>query len=230
MSVMRRRMMMAPPRMGYVQEGLVLHLDGIYNTPTGHDPNAQTWYDLSGHNVAVDVDALAVWESDGLYIASGGAATRDLKPFSAKPLTIEFALFKKSVVRDGYIVTTDSDSAIYMVLNPNRSGDTRGVAYYRAAAPVYSSGDAEETGMIYVSGVTSDANQIALYKSGDLARQMTRSDMYISDGNLVIGASETAGRDTFADAAIKSVRVYDRDLTADEVARNYAIDKRRFGL
>lgn len=53
MSNFRRRLMMTLNKFNndeYIQDGLVLHYDGINNTRSGNNPNATSWEDLSGNN------------------------------------------------------------------------------------------------------------------------------------------------------------------------------------
>ena len=70
----------------YVQNGLVLHLDGIRNAGAAaeHDPDATTWVNLGANGAALDAvfdyaaDASAGdgWEDDGYRFAYGGAFAR----------------------------------------------------------------------------------------------------------------------------------------------------------
>ena len=220
MSVLRRRLMMADH---YVGGGLLLHLDGINNTGHGHDPNPAVWTDLSGNghdatltriiagNLFGDryMDGDIVWgEADlGRWVEGATVECVVLSPTGEYPYDPP----------DGAIMTPTSLSMDYAVSNwgksswiaysglGNLNGEYAGRIYHKACsgdgAPVYLNGVKGPDITVYGGSV----RHVQLAHKGDQATRIVRAQIY-------------------------AVRVYDRVLTADEVAHNYAVDKVRFGL
>ena len=237
MSILRRRAMMQPPDLGYVRDGLILHLDGIYNTYAGHDPSATEWYDLSGSgNSAEVVDG--VW-SDNSLIPNGSCISR--LPF--KNLNFGFEIIVKYIngVTSSFINPIDSnnnpvgvsgltlftDNLLrigYSTGNSPGSYIETGIDKTEASArPYYYAGFFEE-------GTGSSNRQLSVYVDGAFVGEGVRGIM--SDQTAV---RTSFGRDMrwggFGGAnEIYMVRIYNRALTADEVAHNYTIDAARFGL
>ena len=236
MSVLRRRAMMRPPDFGYVRDGLLLHLDGIYNTWGGHDPGATEWYDLSGSGNSAEV-------VDGMWSASSLTPNGSCVVEMAGKNTYSYEIICRYI--NG---STDSLIGI-MDENSNRIGlapigrfndDSIRVGF----ASGNTSGSYVETGLTiqalavrphsivgaFEGPAASASRTLSVYVDGGLIETASRS--VISDQNA---AKINIGRDLrwggFGGAnEVFAVRVYGRALTAGEVAHNYAIDKRRFGL
>ena len=234
MSVMRRRMMMAPPRMGYI-EGMAVHLDGIYNTPTGHQA-ATEWANLAG-GAPLSVVGDAAWAGDGLDLASnlnysnfaGQAYVVEQEPsVTGDAYTIE-VVASWGELRNGVFISPLGDTSMYAMCIHNRDkfSGFGGVALLGTPA----------ANMLATIAVAFSAdNSKTYYINGAQAGQNVHETTF-TGVPIVVGGAQSAYATYPPDAPyypafsgmIHGLRVYDRALSADEIAHNYAIDKERFG-
>ena len=92
---------------GYIQDGLVLYLDGINNTGNGHSNTTTTWKDLSGNGNDATLynmtnSTISGWQEDGLrFDGVDDFATVDIT--STPDVTIEVIVkMNKQVSTDFY--------------------------------------------------------------------------------------------------------------------------------
>ena len=210
----------------YVTDGLVAMLDGIWNVGGGeHDANASIWKDLSGNDndgaltsySSVGSDSMLITGRSGVPITMSGAITdaytieviaRMVAWESAPRLTAEYPYPSL------YFSSSSSVSAH--------------IAFY---------GQGQDRGMGYLVDRTQRFSYCMTYdgatltpfvdgeQHGDIVSTTTRptSVPTASLGNRVAGARGFDGE-------ICAFRRYNRALTAEEIAHNYAIDKERFNL
>lgn len=240
MSVMRRRMMMAPPRMGYV-EGMAVHLDGIYNTPAGHG-DATEWTNLAG-GVSLSVVRDAVWVGNGLNLSSN----------------LDYSRFND---RQAYVIEqepsiTEDDYTIEMVVSwgePRWAGvllSTLGETnFYRYIVVHDDTHKLQGFGSLTIMSElvdhmllsfslvhTLENNKITYYANGTRLYQGDDNTVFTGK-SIVIGGSQTTystypGDNPYYPAfpgIIHGLRVYNRALGEDEIIHNHAVDKERFGL
>ena len=233
MSILRRRMMMAPPRMGYV-EGMAVHLDGIYNTPTGHQAVTE-WANLAG-GAPLSVVGDAAWTGDGLDLASN----LNYSNFAGQAYVVEQ---EPSVTGDAYTIEVVAswgelrNGAFISPLGKNRfaasvcinSNLLRGFNGIKLGTPA--------ANMLATIAVAFSAdNSKTYYINGAQAGQNVHETTF-TGVPIVVGGAQSAYATYPPDAPyypafsgmIHGLRVYDRALSADEIAHNYAIDKERFG-
>ena len=233
MSVMRRRMMMAPPRMGYV-EGMAVHLDGIYNTQTGHGAVTE-WANLAG-GAPLSVVGDAAWAGDGLDLASnlnysnfaGQAYVVEQEPsVTGDAYTIE-VVASWGELRNGVFISPLGKNrfAASVSINSNLFRGFNGIELGTAAANM----------MATIAVVFGAGNAKTYYINGAQAGQNVHETTF-TGVPIVVGGAQSAYATYPPDAPyypafsgmIHGLRVYDRALSADEIAHNYAIDKERFG-
>ena len=238
MSVLRRRAMMRPPDFGYVRDGLLLHLDGIYNTWGGHDPSATEWYDLSGSgNSAEVVDG--VWSASSL--TPNGSCVTNLKPSP----NYSYEIVIRYVNGNAYSFIASMQENGTVTGSPfSMDGYSRILAQFNSVYELANSVDTglqvdtewtapQSTACIFAGGTSVGNRLISTYANGNFVDAQIKGIYGTSIVDEMVKFS--IGRDLrwggFGGAnEVFAVRVYDRALTAGEVARNYAIDKRRFGL
>lgn len=208
----------------YVQDGLVAMWDGIENAGWGvHDAAATTWADLTGNGYNLTVGTQSSFTTNSLLYSSvvaKGAAYRNSTIGGV--LQCEICCDITSKAGSGIIVCNGPAHWDY----PNNivvtSNNTRGVqTSYTKRHEAY----VRQTG-IYRISCTKDI----LYADG---KQVIDTGFNSADWASGMSQFSLFGRDDinyWSLGSIYSVRLYNRELTADEVALNDTVDVARFNL
>lgn len=229
----------------YVQDGLMAQWDGIDNVGTGtHDPTATTWKDLAGNNHLTIVGGLhaegrnAEWRRGiALYFNNtslGKAAVCGVDGVVPKYKTIEIVY--KMTSRSGRILFWGGDRSRYVVFDHS--------AYTYPFSMVYFDGrEVTRTDRTYWAKVKTydPTSAVATYDDND-----TVTDVFIDgagkvdnrlyntwgdgDNRITLGwrSVDTASAGYGWEGEVYAIRLYNRALTAQEIARNHAIDVKRF--
>ena len=211
----------------YVQSGLVAMWDGIENAGGGvHDPAATVWKDLVGNH---DIVVSPTWtETEFDDSARSLRALIDGDDLPRDAITIEFVVRCPNFANNAFVVdccdhvtngigafTSSLESPFGIRCSARKSAWTYSVTK-----------KADENYMSFCS-VQSDQNGSALYSDGAFFHSFGGMGTPITI--WCIGGSATSAYNNFR-GYISSIRWYNRRLSADEIAANYAIDKERFGL
>lgn len=200
---------------GYVQEGLILHLDGI-----NKGGNAGAWTDLVGGKVFSNsggIEGANHWQlSNGAYLYNSDFVTP-----SYQTGTIELCL------------EYDNANALQVVYSTNTSN---GIVYF--SRKIFAFGG--EAGYISDGSGTSIRIPIAnksivsivkgrgMYNGQESTATAVQFTLPHSSTYNVIGKSERKGL-PFS-GKIYAIRLYDRQLTAEEQMQNFDTDNKRFNL
>lgn len=207
-----------PTAKDYVQDDLIVMLDGIENAGFGKNyANATVWVDLSLNGNDVDVDLTqSSWE-DGFLKVTGTTCTRDEEITNIATLEVLFRDSRGS----GY---PDNNGPFFVL------GEGKGPCclwYAHIAGGAFSPIDISSN-----TAVRKDILASRSYTYNPASYYVNREPMgvYLPPNNLAdaVGCKATAVGG-FA-IEIYHIRAYSRALTADEIAHNYAIDKARFNL
>lgn len=233
-----------PTARDYVQSGLVAVWDGIENAGWGvHDPNATFWVNLANENFPLFRrsgfdDIVLQWTPDSLSLpavsgpvldtaagVTGQAetATRTVEMVAAcnyntdtspqwtlqQPFRLNGGLFP--IIRNYFWTMSARWGQQYTVV-PVTSGTT---------ANSWTPASMSVTGSASLGGKTIVVNGES--QTQNLQFPSERSISYTADTCAV-------ARSANADVKLFCIRVYNRALTAVEVAWNYSIDKVRFNL
>lgn len=218
---------------GYASNGIILHLDAISNTRNGNNTSSSVWEDLSGNdNDFTMISDGAVTFNDN-YVRFNGVSGMEIIDFSKfETLMSTSNCFTLEIVFD--FLDSAGGNAIF-VNNPDltisfgywyghiiTSADERygwdNTDYHK---------DASFTAITYKT--SSDGTDI-LYKDGVLLdRNSTVSDFYNSNGETVYIGKDSGGTATYS-GNIRSIRLYGRALTEDEIYQNRQLDIERFNL
>lgn len=203
--------------MVYVQDGLVLLLDGIRNTRSGHSTSTNVWEDLSGNNYDVTMKNITINENN-MYFSGDTSIMYSSNNIDA--VSVEMVLeLEESPQGEQYIASFGS---LYKILawSPNVKG--------------FSLGHGKKRYLVE-----------NLYKKNSISVQYSPDAMYLNSKKLensVVSTSWSAvPKYPFMISAyssgyyklkgkIYSIRVYNRALTQDEINHNYEMDKKRFGI
>ena len=220
----------------YVTNGLVVHFDGAENAGLGtHNPTADTWTDLSGNGNHGTVAAGIGWtvngwvnNADGKPVLLTGTQARDV--IATKTFTLEFACRpSRKTTRECYFGGYNTGG---LSIEHNSGGKAEGqIRLYYNNAPNYDPDgsivrqDANEDA---VFSLVSGSNEQKLYKNGTLVYtgRSTVTATTLGQATYYIGGESSRVNMAFR-GTFYSFRLYDRLLTADEVAQNVAADRAR---
>ena len=219
---------------GYASNGIILHLDAISNTRNGNNTSSSVWEDLSGNdNDFTMISDGAVTFNDNYVRFNGvsGMKIIDFRKFETLMSTSN--CFTLETVFDFNNV---SNAPIFV----NNSNLTISFGYWGGHIMTSASNKGrhgwdnsdyhKNASFTAITYKTSGDGTDILYKDGVLLnKQSTVADSYNSNGETVyIGRN---GRGTaIYNGNIRSIRLYDRALTEDEMYQNRQLDIERFNL
>ena len=225
----------------YAESGLVARWDAIDNTGTGtHDFNATTWKDLVGDNDMTIVSTSgAEWRNGNAFYMNSlanGVCPAYGKSGNTAYKTIEI-VYKKATSK-GRILWCGGVNTRYVVFD-----------YTDTAAPwknakVYFDGakatqhtvvsDCEPTSLV---ALYNDSNAVTgIYRDGEENNAGAKNaNTWSVDGNSTmvrLGSRSKTNTDQNKsngwEGEVFTIRLYDRQLTPLEIARNYSLDAARF--
>lgn len=233
----------------YVTDGLVAMWDGEWNAGGGvHDASATTWKDLvRGTQCPFEGTSNdPTWTSNSFVSTS---ATQSVAGYFSvvlpsagtdKSSTIEFvarkAQFGRGIVIGTYSISQPSgiSSGVSMEWSAGNIADTGRVrAWWNGNPDLLSDADTFPYGTtLYSFSCTCDkALTYRVTKNGsNVLSEVVRTSVgvYLVPANARIGCD---GRSYMGwNGEIYSIRIYNRALTAAEIAANYVVDKARFNL
>ena len=233
----------------YVTDGLVAQYDGEWNAGGGvHDAAATAWKDLSGNDYDLTAPQSYQWGKKYCDITAGNQFSGDAEVITQHATTEFVGCFTQAYTR-----TTSTDMGVvfggrglgtFFLQDISSSNDLllicrstiTGSAFYVRRGPQpqdavtrYVNTPTAFSGYGYRSTtnpVTVDNLKIyvdGIERNGSISTYWTSP--YSSPTKTVyVGSTGKTNIRLF------TVRLYSRDLTAEEVARNYAVDKARFNL
>jgi len=205
----------------YAMDGMIAMWDGISNRGplAPHDDSATVWNDCVGDCDLTVNPLYATWlekaldcrGDEGGLPASSTKARNDCQ-------TIE-AVISPPPARDSVILWTGSDSR-KIAADPTAPhlvvGVSRGLAYQLGDAPLTVSFVYSKSGMsCYTNGVSCVSDR-------------TTSVFWYGDGGVIIGGHCSGTTRYNCPCTVYAVRLYNRMLTEEELARNARNDYRRF--
>ena len=214
----------------YVTDGLIARWDGIDNTANGHDASATTWEDLVGNYDIAVPSGNATWTSDGLVFS--GSQARNIKSSSVwsamDNTTIEIVAIpseaRTCVVGQFDMSNNGTYSKAFMMYSDNTVG------FIGQNAATYSNSESELTDIKHMVSVYSGHNVVKALINGDqLSASANTHSMRHNTSYILLGDQDASANYAFK-GTIKSIRVYNRQLTDAEIAQNYAVDVDRFSL
>ena len=215
----------------YVQQGLVLHYDGINNTGNGHSSTTTTWKDLSGNGndgtLSRALDSTFYWSNNNITL-SGVSST--LGTYVDTPLNLNGKERTISYTIDATNLTgsiwgdTNSSNANglfnYYAFIANRGASTTGQNRYEYTFA--------KSG-IYNYTVTLSAKELKFYANGALINTTNNTNGLNTSNNLRILAAYYSSQNA-TNLKMYNFMVYNRVLSDSEVLQNYQVDKAKYGF
>lgn len=208
----------------YVTEGLVSLYSGISNTENGFDLNAIAWSDLVGDN------DLPVTVSDKSYFNGAGLYVNSVEHFFPQPIvdlvngdafTVELSFGEFTSIGGSFntFLNSKNDNFALFRRNANDVLEFKFAANPGNERPTISDGlnliDRSTVSVTYEVG-----GKCCIYVDGALMAEVASPKAMGAD-NLFIGHTEPS---KLFSSTYRSIRFYDRALTAEEIAENAASD------
>ena len=218
----------APTARDYVQNGLIAMWDGIENAGWGtHDLSATTWKDLIG-SADASLQSSGSWGDCSLLCAGGTLAAKDGSPIDTFR-SMEICLKRTGTATAFVAVVSSGNGNGVLVVKDNLSF---GFGYYsntRYYPPTNEISSGATISGVWDNNPASSADVAAYVNGASVARSATESNPgFGSGGTVAFGARQDGARPFTGE--IYCVRLYNRALTAAEIAANYAVDAQRFNL
>ena len=215
-----------PTAKDYVQDGLIAMWDGIENAGWGvHDANATTWKDLSGNNNDLVLQNGAHFDALSLISADRNKITAKLSPDAYLAYdTIEVCAFWDETRNSSALICFGNSIQQARMLTATKDRIQVYAGNYEYPIPV----ELQSTRNTWSATYYNDAR--SPYVAGTLIQTTPRTNSW-NYPNHPFGLSGSSNYQNYNFVGnYYCVRLYSRALTADEIARNYNIDKARFGL
>lgn len=212
-----------PSAKDYVQDGLISMWDGIENAGFGvHDPDAMMWKDLIGQN-DLDIVNESSFEKDCLIIPTSNTIGAERDSLLTSRGTIEVVMYASkwskydtcSFLYFGQFHQFGRRNGLSNGCNTDGSG-TYGCYIQDLNDGAYGMNSFSITRVKSESGSIAKNNKQLQITPYSAQGYKPPSIMSILSGNGVF--------------RYFNLRIYNRPLSSDEIAHNYAIDKARFGL
>ena len=225
----------------YVTDGLISMWDGIWNTGfNNHDQNATTWIDLIGNNVVTTTSTTTPTTLDNGFrfngsqyftvtpdenIKSVGTNRHDITVeigFNANPQSKEnqgLLGFGTSSQRNIWMFFGNPPTSTSATLNAQLQNSPSLRLWYRNGV--------FPTGTKHHVVFSSSSTTMSGWLDGIKVSSTRTIGKQTSLGQSFIG--RISGYNNFY-GDIYFIRIYNRALTEDEIAANYAIDKQRFNI
>ena len=209
----------------YVQAGLVVQWDGIDNMGTGaHVSNASVWKDLKG-NLDLTLTANGGWTNGNALVANGIAA----RCVTAAPeyKTIEVVYKRRS--NDGRILFSGGAENQFVIFDDAGGGSNN--VYYAGVKPTPLHKYAFNASEICFAAAQYDdsGSAVGLYMDGESAATSSKNDTWAAGEGISVGGRYHSSYGAYAwYGEVYAIRLYNRRLTAYEMAHNYRVDCKRF--
>ena len=226
----------------YVQDGLFLHLDGIYNTKQGHNQNATSWDNLidNGYNLTMLGFSNGItWTSDnGLefdgvddYIDSGFK-----QDVLGNDITIDIVANTEEINNYRGLVGYHSDG-VWQGFAIQFIDNRLTWFYYGNKQACGSKINLEQTQDLVdknneITVIMSANNYISLYIDGEEVSTTSCSIPFEpwSRGDNLIIARTLPSSDRYFKGNIYNYKIYRKALTEEEVKQNYRVNKQRYDI
>lgn len=206
----------------YVADGLVAYYSGTQSTRGGHDKDAAVWEDLvGGHDMQITKNSSNYFTDEGLRASNAKHNFPEtvVDTVNGESFTIEILLGEFTSLGSNYntfISSIDDHFALFRrnsenVLELKTLGNGR----------IKIKGGLELLQNSLITIVYTQNAECCIYVNGELAGQIGTAAGSLSVGNFFIG--HTDGTKTF-DTTYRSIRFYNRALTAEEALANATVD------
>lgn len=201
--------------LGYIQNGLISHYDGIYNLRTGHSSATTKWEDLTGSWDLQDAYGGGYTIQDNCYYFPSRGGLRFITAYNITPVTIEFA------------ITTLDTSENYLISGWNsvypNMGTRNGYLFIGSSSTF---GCAVSLNEFHTVSIIGPDKRIIIDKQVPTIAATSVGNGWVSS-TRAIGAYSSIDNYSW-NGNIYAIRFYNRELTDEEIIHNQTLDIRRF--
>lgn len=211
-----------PVEHDYVSDGLVAYYSGTQSTRDGHNMDSDVWEDLvCGNDMNITKNSSNYFTEQGLRASNAKHNFPDaiVDTINGKAFTIEILLGDFVSVGTNYntfISSIDDNFALFR-RNSENVIELKTLGNGRIKIP----GALDKLQNSLITIVYAQADVCCIYINGALAGQIATSNGSLAVSNFFIGHTDASK--TF-DTTYRSIRFYDRALTAEEAMANAVVD------
>lgn len=222
---------------GVVQSGLVLNLDaGVLSS---YPASGNTWIDLSGtNNTGTLINSPTFDSGSGGSLVFNGSNNYVNVPISTslqitQNITVSMWIYNKvwknsDIIEGG--ITAFNNAGIMLWTRTSDNKIKWGRQYTTGALQLLSSTNFSTVLNVWYNIVgTYDGTTLKLYYNGVLDNSLV-SSITFNNTSLTIGAGIAASSDGYFNGNIADVKIYNRELSADEILKNFNAMRDRFGV
>lgn len=214
-------------KLPYITDGLIAMWDGEWNAGfKAHDPGATTWKDLVGDADIILNDGKSwIVNSNNIEIDGSQSSIGSLANSVPDGRAVEVILYDKTELHRFPTLVCFNSGGFRVVVS---SGDNRGLNF-----------KSKSLSAAKVESIRDRATAVSVNLDADLAAQATyENGEYLGTFSPIVNFADTKPgfvlstytTDSRFRGNVYCIRVYNRNLSAEEIAQNHAIDKARFGL
>jgi hypothetical protein len=211
-----------PVEHDYVKDGLVAYYNGAQSTRDGHDKDSAKWEDLvGGHDMTITKNDTNYFTDDGLR--AGNAKHKFpqavVDTINGEAFTVELLLgdFVSLGTSFNTFISSSSDQLALFRRNSEDVLELKTTGNGRLKIQ----GCLELLQNNLITLTYSQSGHARIYVNGELKGEITTVAGALGASDLFIGHAD--GSKTF-DTTFRSIRFYERELTAEEVAANAVVD------
>lgn len=209
----------------YIADGLVAMWDGEWNAGGGvHDASSTVWKDLSESAFDIDLNGGFLWGND--YIECLGTmlvGSRSVTPEELPEFRTAEAVIYNATDKSGVIVSFNGDESIarFYTLAGSQLCCTR-----------YSSVQSYETkdAVSFVFGGGNTIIATSIHVNGESTQRIVASGSLAGTRGLITLGAQSTVNNILWHGKIFNMRFYNRALSSEEIAANYAVDAARFNI
>lgn len=215
--LLRRRLLLGNNKidLGYVSNGLVFQIDGIFNTKNGNDKTSNVWEDLVGDNF-VPIGS-NTWGLNCLNCSSNMTSNKVI-PDLGENCTMEIVYEYEGTTF--HQCGLDNQKPRFK----GRPNTQKPWWHHHSSQRIYYTAQLVYN-TFYSAATTRLGNETKAYLNGELNSSATLN-LTENSGNslLYIGSGSEIMK-----GKVYAIRLYNRALTDEELLQNYNIDNERFG-
>ena len=217
-----------PPVISY---GLVIHYDGSNNTGLGQDKTATVWKDVSGnnHDFTLELDEYNKW-TDNAFHADGAFyyfPDKAVEVINGTAWTVELTLGQIELLGSSYDTFIFSDNDHFSIFRRTANDSIEFKGNDAKAERVVIADGANLMNQSTVTVTYTLGGMVRIYVDGQLMGEMPQNGKAMEADTLALGHMEPK---RYWTGDIYSIRFYDRELTADEVAVNAEADAVKYNV
>lgn len=217
----------------YIQDGLIAMWDGIENTGWGmHDGGATIWKDLTGNGYDITIpDVIDVLDNGMLRKDTTGYETMIVPMTFSRPFSMEMRVTCPAALGTGSLALMCIGTISAAIKNVPclvvKAGRYFEWGYdFNYGTVVFE----PNKRLTLASTVTQEATNCVGYVDSQLCSASNGDGWGFYQNQLGILGDNRQNKYAAMGYTANSVRIYNRALTAEEIAHNYVVDKARFNI